>query len=190
MSESRKLHELLQNSRSSKSGVCYSCTTGFRFRSGCVIVRATDSQRIHPVLEHPPADPELGGGVGLDVVVLFQGVKNDFSFEFHHGFSSESRPARVSSRSEEDRVSLRKNGREMFGGDGVRSLRPDERLFDDVFHLSHIARPRIAGQEINRHLWRTLGSAGFLLRSVWTGNVWRAAERLLHVREAEADKAQ
>src|SRR4029453_4387933 len=44
----------------------------------------------------------------------------------------------------------------MFGGDGLRALRPDERLFDDVFHLSHVTRPRVPGQKLNRLLGELL----------------------------------
>ena len=51
-----------------------------------VIVGATDTQGIHPVLQHAPADTELGGGVGLNVVIFFQCIEDDLPFKFHHGF--------------------------------------------------------------------------------------------------------
>src|SRR5512138_3044508 len=37
----------------------------------------------------------------------------------------------------------------MFGGDGIRSLGPNECLLDDVLHLSHIAGPGVAAQEVD-----------------------------------------
>ena len=48
-----------------------------------VVIRAADTERIHPVLEHSTADPELGRRMGLHVIVLLQCIENDFSFEFH-----------------------------------------------------------------------------------------------------------
>src|SRR4026208_1732569 len=58
----------------------------FRFRRGGVVVRTADTQCIHAILEHAPADSELGRGVSLHIVVLFQGVKNDLPLEFPPGF--------------------------------------------------------------------------------------------------------
>ena len=40
----------------------------------------------------------------------------------------------------------------MLGQDYVGALGPDERLFDDVFHLAHISRPRIARNQFQRFL--------------------------------------
>ena len=54
---------------------------GSRFTIG-----ATDAQRIHPVLEHTPADTELGGGVILNVVIFFQRIEDDLAFKFQNGF--------------------------------------------------------------------------------------------------------
>lgn len=35
------------------------------------LIGSTDSQRVHAVLEHPPADSQQVGGMGLDVVSSF-----------------------------------------------------------------------------------------------------------------------
>src|SRR5437868_12485063 len=45
----------------------------------------------------------------------------------------------------------------MFWGDGVRSFGPDKRLFDDIFHLSHISWPWIARQQIDGIFRKLLG---------------------------------
>ena len=44
-----------------------------RIRAGALI-RPADSQRVHAVFEHPAADSQEVGGVGLDVVCPFESI--------------------------------------------------------------------------------------------------------------------
>ncbi len=58
-----------------------------RFWFRCrLVVWAADPKRIHPVLEHASADPELIGSVGLHIIVFLQGIEDDFPLEFHDRF--------------------------------------------------------------------------------------------------------
>ena len=50
------------------------------------LLGAADSQRVHTVLEHPAADSQQVRRMGLDVVRSFEGIQDNFSLEFHHGF--------------------------------------------------------------------------------------------------------
>src|SRR5262245_46538954 len=51
----------------------------------------------------------------------------------------------------------------MLWRNGVRPLRPDKGLLDDVFHFANIARPGIPGQEIYRLLREFLTRPAFFL---------------------------
>ena len=58
---------------------------GFRLRRRFT-VWTTDTQRIHTIFQHSPADAELGGRVSLHIIILFQRVQDDFTLELHDGF--------------------------------------------------------------------------------------------------------
>ena len=58
---------------------------GFRLRRRFT-VRTPDAQRIHPIFQHAPADTQLAGSVSLHIIILFQRIQDDFTFEFHDGF--------------------------------------------------------------------------------------------------------
>ena len=51
-----------------------------------VLIGSADPQRVHAVFEYPAADSQQVGGMGLDVVRSFEGIQDNFSLEFHHGF--------------------------------------------------------------------------------------------------------
>ena len=42
--------------------------------SAGALIRPADSQRVHAVLEHPAADSQKVGGMGLDVVCPFESI--------------------------------------------------------------------------------------------------------------------
>ena len=50
------------------------------------LIGSADSQCVHAVFEHPAADSQQVGGMGLDVVRSFEGIQDNFALEFHHGF--------------------------------------------------------------------------------------------------------
>ena len=56
------------------------------------LVGSADSQRIHAVFEHPAADSQQVGGMGLDVAGSFQGIQDNLALEFHHGFLERQAP--------------------------------------------------------------------------------------------------
>ena len=87
--------------------------------TAALLVRPADSQRVHAVLEHPAANSQEVGGMGLNVVGPFEGVQNNFSLEFHHGFFERQSPGKgVVAEGRRSGVFL-ENDREMFGGDDV-----------------------------------------------------------------------
>ena len=58
---------------------------GWRFDAD-LLIGSADSQRVHAVFQHPAADSQQIGGMGLDVVRSFEGIQDDFALEFHDGF--------------------------------------------------------------------------------------------------------
>ena len=129
---------------------------GWRFGAD-FLIRTSDSQRVHAVLEHPTADSQQVGGMGLDVVRSLEGIQDNFPLKFHNGFFKRQSPGeRVVTKRGGPGVVL-ENGRKMFGCDDVRSLGPNERLFDDILHLPNIAWPGIAGQKIDGIFGEILG---------------------------------
>ena len=92
-----------------------------RFGVLTLLIGSADSQGVHAIFQHPAADSQHVGGMCLYVGGSFKGVQDNFAFEFHHGFFERQPTARVSSRSEVERVSLQ-DRRQMLGGDLLEPL--------------------------------------------------------------------